>query len=298
MTLVSGNRVRVTAFTTATTTATGRRLVVAVARCSGSASSPVCKSAASSRITLAPGPDDRAADVHGDASRRPAGLAAGHGPRDAHVVGARPALLRRHAPGRRLQGRQPLQARRRPAAVRRDLASPPRHAPGHRSSPRRRASRSSRSSSTAARTRGPRPPQAATTAVTTIGYPNQPPAPHVHRHAQGRDPQGLRPHPIDRHRIRDPRRNANAPLRRKHRRPMFSMEVPVPPGPTRLTTATPRPRARDRGCLRPRQGGAVAKPPPPAVGWAQAPRDPRTLVAEVAAAREDHRRPALVRPRR
>ncbi len=55
MTLVSGNKVRVTAFTTATTTATGRRLVVVVARCSGSASSPVCKSAASSRITLVPG---------------------------------------------------------------------------------------------------------------------------------------------------------------------------------------------------------------------------------------------------
>ncbi len=55
MTLVSGNRVRVTAFTTATTTATGRRLVVAVARCSGSASSPVCRSAGSSRIRLSPG---------------------------------------------------------------------------------------------------------------------------------------------------------------------------------------------------------------------------------------------------
>lgn len=53
--LVSGSRVRVTAYATATTTATGRRLVVVVARCSGSASSPECRSTVSSRITLAPG---------------------------------------------------------------------------------------------------------------------------------------------------------------------------------------------------------------------------------------------------
>lgn len=55
MTLLSGNRVRVTAFTTATTTASGRRLVVVAARCTGSASSPTCRSAASSRLTLSPG---------------------------------------------------------------------------------------------------------------------------------------------------------------------------------------------------------------------------------------------------
>ncbi len=55
MTALSGNKVRVTVFSTATTSSTGRRLVVAVARCTGSASSPVCRSAAASRISLAPG---------------------------------------------------------------------------------------------------------------------------------------------------------------------------------------------------------------------------------------------------
>lgn len=55
MTLVSGNRVRVTIFATATTSSTGRRLVLAVSRCAGSPTSPVCRATASSRIRLATG---------------------------------------------------------------------------------------------------------------------------------------------------------------------------------------------------------------------------------------------------
>lgn len=55
MALLSGNRVRVTVFATATTASSGRRLVLAVARCSGSPTSPVCRSAASTRISLAAG---------------------------------------------------------------------------------------------------------------------------------------------------------------------------------------------------------------------------------------------------
>ncbi len=46
MQLVSGNRVRVTVYATATASRTGRRLVLAVARCTGSASSPTCRAAA------------------------------------------------------------------------------------------------------------------------------------------------------------------------------------------------------------------------------------------------------------
>lgn len=55
MKLVSGNRVQVTVYGTATAARTGRRLVVAVARCSGSASSPTCRAAASSRLSLPAG---------------------------------------------------------------------------------------------------------------------------------------------------------------------------------------------------------------------------------------------------
>ena len=55
MQLMSGNRVRVTAYSTATTTRTGRRLVVVVSRCSGRASSPTCRATAFSRSALEPG---------------------------------------------------------------------------------------------------------------------------------------------------------------------------------------------------------------------------------------------------
>lgn len=55
MKLVSGNRVQVTVYATATASATGRRLVLVVARCTGSASSPTCKAAASTRLSLPAG---------------------------------------------------------------------------------------------------------------------------------------------------------------------------------------------------------------------------------------------------
>ena len=55
MKLVAGNRVRVNVFASASTTAAGRLLVVSVARCTGSASSPTCPAAVSSRITLPKG---------------------------------------------------------------------------------------------------------------------------------------------------------------------------------------------------------------------------------------------------
>lgn len=55
MRLLSGNRVKVTVYATATTAATGRRLVLAVARCTGSASSPTCPAAASTRVSLPAG---------------------------------------------------------------------------------------------------------------------------------------------------------------------------------------------------------------------------------------------------
>ena len=172
MTLVSGNRVRVTAFTTATTTATGRRLVVAVARCSGSASSPVCKSAASTRVRLAR-PAHRCSGRSRWPPGRPARLVARHGHRHPLVFGPRSALQRRHASGRGVQGRQPLRARRRPDAVRRHVASSPRHALGHLSrAPAGVAVElvffNSRTYAWTATS------PVATTAITTIGYPNQP----------------------------------------------------------------------------------------------------------------------------
>lgn len=52
MRVVSGNRVTVTVYATARTAVAGRRLVLAVARCSGSASSPTCPAAASVRVSL------------------------------------------------------------------------------------------------------------------------------------------------------------------------------------------------------------------------------------------------------
>jgi hypothetical protein len=50
--LLDGNRVQINVYGTATALRTGRKLVVVAARCKGSASSPTCVAAASSRITL------------------------------------------------------------------------------------------------------------------------------------------------------------------------------------------------------------------------------------------------------
>src|SRR3954454_18468091 len=52
MRVLSDNRVLVTVYAGATTNASGRRLVIAVARCTGSASSPTCAPTVSSRRSL------------------------------------------------------------------------------------------------------------------------------------------------------------------------------------------------------------------------------------------------------